>query len=1044
MRIKKLEFENLNSLKGHWIIDFEHPDYARNHDIFVIHGSTGSGKTTLLDAITLALYGRTPRIDKINNRDAGNKIMSDGTGSCHAKVTYSCKKGLFVSEFQQSKKGNKSTGTLQPASFKISALSADGGEEVIASGIGSNLGSETQKIIQLDYNQFCRSIMLAQGEFSAFLESNPEQRADILEKLTGTERYREIGKKIAEKFSDIKKDFKLLEAQKTEIEKLILKPEDEEKAKKEEEELDDSIADLEKKLDELRKNLTYFDELERLQASLDSARSDKAKIENEIKSFAPSEEKLALAQKAKNCELEFVNLRNLRASQKADENQASLFAEKIRLAQEDFLLSEKKASDFAAKREENELKLKENQNLWKIVREKDVNLAAAKKRLGECESRNHENEDSVAECESRIKELDEILRNFEEILQKNADYLETNERDGKISESLARISAVKNEIPQHQKLVKNYKDKKNQLSQSEKQIQSESESLDEQLASLETQIKAFISSDAVFIARLLRSDLSEGRPCPVCGSIYHQNHGEGQKKAEDDSLNSDLKKKQELADTSANLVQKHEEILSQKSELGTKLELVKSDLKNNEENLTLAEKSLVEDLNKINSDLSEWECFATFDTLDSVLSLLSQKSLKFNQKKSEKEKIEGEKSVKTAEKMTLLDGLSAKKEALKKSSSELSEADSLVKSLSGERFSLFGDKNVDEEERLMSQSLETLRKAFDEAEKAKNQKKEEKTRLEAKKNQLEAGISQRKPKLDEADFAFEQKIRANGFTDNDDFMSARLSDGDIEDLKKKSDFLKTAFTQAKTSLENAEKSYAEYSETHKVCVGKEELLQEREALDGQRKDLVAKLTQIKSIFALNEQNQKRAEKILGDYERLQSEYGLWEQMNKWAGTNKGSDLSVFVQSLAFNSLLSLANKNLYGITKRYALIQQDSSPLEFAIRDDYFANPRSVKNLSGGEKFLVSLSLALGISEFASRNVRVDSLFLDEGFGTLSGELLTEAINALKNLQKDGKMLGIITHVQDVIDEIDQKIEVKQAALGYSVIYGSGIREVTS
>ena len=121
------------------------------------------------------------------------------------------------------------------------------------------------------------------------------------------------------------------------------------------------------------------------------------------------------------------------------------------------------------------------------------------------------------------------------------------------------------------------------------------------------------------------------------------------------------------------------------------------------------------------------------------------------------------------------------------------------------------------------------------------------------------------------------------------------------------------------------------------------------------------------------------------------------------------------------------------------MVQKEADSLDFEIQDIYFEEPRSISNLSGGEKFLVSLSFALAISEFASKNVRVDSLFLDEGFGTLSGELLTEAINALKNLQKQGKMLGIITHVQDVISEIDQKIEVKPAALGHSILCGSGI-----
>ena len=162
-------------------------------------------------------------------------------------------------------------------------------------------------------------------------------------------------------------------------------------------------------------------------------------------------------------------------------------------------------------------------------------------------------------------------------------------------------------------------------------------------------------------------------------------------------------------------------------------------------------------------------------------------------------------------------------------------------------------------------------------------------------------------------------------------------------------------------------------------------------------------------------------------------------MNKWAGQREGADLSVFVQSLAFSSLLRLTNKNLFGITNRYKVVQKSPASLDFEMQDIFFDEPRSIANLSGGEKFLVSLSFALGISEFASRNVRVDSLFLDEGFGTLSGELLTEAINALKNLQKDGKMLGIITHVQDVINEIDQRIEVKPVSGGHSILIGSGI-----
>jgi DNA repair exonuclease SbcCD ATPase subunit len=143
--------------------------------------------------------------------------------------------------------------------------------------------------------------------------------------------------------------------------------------------------------------------------------------------------------------------------------------------------------------------------------------------------------------------------------------------------------------------------------------------------------------------------------------------------------------------------------------------------------------------------------------------------------------------------------------------------------------------------------------------------------------------------------------------------------------------------------------------------------------------------------------------------------------------------------MVFKNLINYANVYLYDITNKYTLEQKGENSLEFIIRDNNFKDTRSISNISGGEKFIVSLSLALGISKFASHNIKIDSLFLDEGFGTLSGDYLTEAINALKKLQQDGKVLGIITHVQEVINEISQKIEVSPSGGGFSKIKGSGV-----
>ena len=124
-------------------------------------------------------------------------------------------------------------------------------------------------------------------------------------------------------------------------------------------------------------------------------------------------------------------------------------------------------------------------------------------------------------------------------------------------------------------------------------------------------------------------------------------------------------------------------------------------------------------------------------------------------------------------------------------------------------------------------------------------------------------------------------------------------------------------------------------------------------------------------------------------------------------------------------MVAHANRQLQKMSDRYILVRDDSEPLELNVIDNYQAGEiRSTKNLSGGESFIASLALSLGLSSMASRNVRVDSLFLDEGFGTLDEDALETALETLSGLQQDGKLIGIISHVPALKERIGTQIQV--------------------
>lgn len=188
-------------------------------------------------------------------------------------------------------------------------------------------------------------------------------------------------------------------------------------------------------------------------------------------------------------------------------------------------------------------------------------------------------------------------------------------------------------------------------------------------------------------------------------------------------------------------------------------------------------------------------------------------------------------------------------------------------------------------------------------------------------------------------------------------------------------------------------------------------------------------------LAANDKQRKAAGKLVRQIEKQEKIFTRWAQLNEIIGQADGKKFRIFAQGLTLSKLIELANYHLERLNGRYLIRRSSEETLELEIIDTFQAdNARSMNTLSGGESFLVSLALALGLSDLAGRDARIQSLFIDEGFGTLDENSLDMAIDTLENLQSDGKMIGIISHVKALKERIGTQIQVVKKGTGFSEI----------
>jgi exonuclease SbcC len=429
----------------------------------------------------------------------------------------------------------------------------------------------------------------------------------------------------------------------------------------------------------------------------------------------------------------------------------------------------------------------------------------------------------------------------------------------------------------------------------------------------------------------------------------------------------------------------------------------------------------------------------TFETLDEL-------QVKLTQRRDQWVSLQREKSELDKKFAELEQQTSHQAEQIQKADDELVKQRELLRSmlkeqdaLRAERRELFGEKNPEDEEICMMASVHAAERALEAAREKMVAKNQELGKLKSGIEALEKAITARDVQLKDQEEIFLLRIREAKFADEETFKMAQLPEEERKTLAEQSQ--KLADEQAWLVSKAREKTemYAAEQQKQMTEQPRDELEVELTTLGATQKELQQEIGAFRQKLQSNEELKQKQKERAEAIDAQKRECSRWDQLHALIGSADGKKYRNFAQGLTFEIMIGHANRQLQQMTDRYLLIRDDEQPLDLNVIDNYQAGEvRSTKNLSGGESFIVSLSLALGLSQMASKNVRVDSLFLDEGFGTLDEEALETALETLGSLQQDGKLIGVISHVQALKERIGTQIQVVPSTGGRSIVVGPG------
>jgi exonuclease SbcC len=292
-------------------------------------------------------------------------------------------------------------------------------------------------------------------------------------------------------------------------------------------------------------------------------------------------------------------------------------------------------------------------------------------------------------------------------------------------------------------------------------------------------------------------------------------------------------------------------------------------------------------------------------------------------------------------------------------------------------------------------------------------------------------------RLEELNISFEKVLKENSFENKEEFEKALLPKEKREELSFVCKAIDEKYTGIQTLKIDTAKKLKEQKELNLTDRELEDINTELKELQSNIDELQKSIGSCEKELEINASNIKKHEDKIKELEKKKEAFKVWVKLNDMIGSATGDKFAKFAQGITLDQLIFLANKHLEILSSRYELQRSlDSSKLlEIEIIDGFQGDViRPVSTLSGGESFIVSLSLALGLSALASQKISIDSLFLDEGFGTLDADSLELALNALNQLQSSGKMVGVISHVEALKERIPLQIRVEPKGDGTSFV----------